>query len=118
MASGIHVVRPEAYKKYTHFITKGFVDQNPNMQWCPAPGCTNAVLCELSTGTHRASYTHFRTPIHTMPFVVTELRVPCNCGYRFCFVCHGEAHAPAKCDDVRPNPVSHRTILTPLARVR
>jgi hypothetical protein len=61
-ASGIHVVRPEAYKKYTHFITKGFVDQNPNMQWCPAPGCTNAVLCELSTGTHRAPYTHFRTP--------------------------------------------------------
>ncbi len=56
------VVRPEAYKKYTHFITKGFVDQNPNMQWCPAPGCTNAVLCELSTGTHRAPYTHFRTP--------------------------------------------------------
>lgn len=73
------VVSPEAYKKYTHFITKGFVDQNPNMQWCPAPGCTNAVLCELST----------------------ELRVPCNCGYRFCFVCHGEAHAPAKCDDMK-----------------
>jgi hypothetical protein len=43
--------RPAVYKKYTNFITKGFVDQNPHMQWCPAPGCTNAVLCELSTGT-------------------------------------------------------------------
>jgi hypothetical protein len=57
--SGINTVRPEAYKKYTHFITKGFVDQNPNMQWCPAPGCTNAVLCELSTGTrHAHSFSH------------------------------------------------------------
>ena len=101
----LYWVRPEAYKKYTHFITKGFVDQNPNMQWCPAPGCTNAVLCELSTGMPQMRLTlSVTSELIRCDLHLPELRVPCNCGYRFCFVCHGEAHAPAKCEDVCAPP--------------
>lgn len=27
--------------------------------------------------------------------------VKCSCGYRFCFSCHREAHAPATCEQVK-----------------
>jgi hypothetical protein len=32
--------------------------------------------------------------------MITGTVVKCYCGYRFCFSCHREAHAPADCDQV------------------
>ncbi len=35
---------PEARLKYQHLIANSFVVDNPNLVWCPKPGCPNAVL--------------------------------------------------------------------------
>jgi len=43
------------YNKYVRFVTKSFVERNPNIKWCPTAGCNFAVLspghereCQLS----------------------------------------------------------------------
>ncbi len=47
-------------------------------RWCPSPGCGNAINA----------------------LDVVKGAVPCACGFRFCFECHREAHAPATCEQV------------------
>lgn len=34
----------EVRQKYQRLITNSFVQDHPNLKWCPAPGCPNAVL--------------------------------------------------------------------------
>lgn len=36
---------PEVRRKYQLLITSSFVQDHPHLRWCPAPGCSNAVLC-------------------------------------------------------------------------
>ena len=36
--------QPDVKLKYQLLITNSFVLDNPNLRWCPAPGCPNAVL--------------------------------------------------------------------------
>lgn len=63
------------YSKYTAFVSKSFVEDNPNIQWCPRAGCGNAVKSDVKS--------------------ISEAK--CSCGFKFCFKCNGEAHAPASC---------------------
>eukprot|EP01112_Ceratiomyxa_fruticulosa_P023049 TRINITY_DN8658_c0_g2_i2.p1 TRINITY_DN8658_c0_g2~~TRINITY_DN8658_c0_g2_i2.p1 ORF type:complete len:571 (+),score=108.81 TRINITY_DN8658_c0_g2_i2:228-1940(+) len=70
------VVDPPIFSKYVEFITKSVVEDNPNIQWCPRPGCQNAVKSD---------------------FAKTK-DVRCKCGFKFCFQCNGESHSPADCD--------------------
>lgn len=73
------VVDLPTYQKYSTFLTKGFVESNANMKWCPKPGCTHAVDASQ---------------------VVREGKCPvakCECGYKFCFLCSEESHTPATC---------------------
>jgi len=61
-------------------VTTSYVDNSAGrVKWCPAPNCGNAVTSEMIKG----------------------MIVKCSCGYRFCFSCHREAHAPASCDQVK-----------------
>lgn len=36
--------QPDVKLKYQFLITNSFVLDNPNLRWCPAAGCPNAVL--------------------------------------------------------------------------
>jgi len=51
------------------------VEDNPNIKWCPRAGCGNAVKSDVKS--------------------ISEAQ--CSCGFKFCFKCNGEAHAPATC---------------------
>lgn len=73
---------PATFEKYLSFLHRSFVDDNAQMKWCPAPGCTNAIKCER-TGRKAA--------------------VVCKCGFAFCFRCAdydiGD-HNPVDCEHV------------------
>jgi ariadne-1 len=66
----------EIYAKYTAFVSKSFVEDNPNIKWCPRAGCGNAVKSDVKS--------------------ISEAQ--CSCGFKFCFKCNGEAHAPGTCN--------------------
>lgn len=77
---------PEVFIRYLGFFTKSFVEESDGrVKWCPQPNCGNAISVTAdmikSFGLHSV--------------------VKCECGYRFCFWCHREAHAPATCDQVK-----------------
>jgi len=67
------------YEKYVRFISKSFVEDNASATWCPRPNCGHAVTADMVSGRV----------------------VSCSCGYRFCFSCKLEAHAPASCEQVK-----------------
>jgi len=74
------IVDAPTYERYLRFITKAFVeDSDGRIKWCPQASCGNAITADMVTGTF----------------------VKCSCGYRFCFACYREAHAPAYCDQVK-----------------
>jgi len=73
------LVDKEIYEKYLRFVTRSFVEDNAQLTWCPAPRCGNAITTDMLHGTI----------------------VQCRCGFRFCFSCHHEAHAPASCEQVK-----------------
>lgn len=66
---------PEVRQKYQHLITNSFVLDNPNLVWCPKPGCPNAVLA---------------SKLEYYP-------VQCDCGHAFCFRCGRDPHLPILC---------------------
>ena len=55
-------------QKYQLLITNSFVQDHPNLCWCPSPGCTNAILAPSMSSTDL-------TP------------VTCLCGHSFWLVC-------------------------------
>eukprot|EP00906_Rhabdomonas_costata_P024337 RCo035000 len=69
----------ELFSRYRKFVIRTYVEDNPHITWCPGRDCGMAVI---SHDTHR-------------------LLVRCVCGHRFCFMCKENAHAPARCDDLR-----------------
>jgi ariadne-1 len=73
------IVSPETYQKYAIFLSKGFVESNANMKWCPKPGCTNAVDASQAVREGKC------------------LVAKCECSYKFCFLCSEESHTPATC---------------------
>lgn len=74
------IVDLPTYQKYSAFLTKGFVESNANMKWCPKPGCTHAVDASQVVREGKC--------------VVAK----CECGYKFCFLCSEESHTPATCN--------------------
>jgi len=73
------LVDKDHYEKYVRFVTRSFVEDNAHVTWCPAPRCGNAITTDMMKGQI----------------------VQCTCGFRFCFQCHHEAHAPATCEQVK-----------------
>merc|ERR1712129_345529 len=59
-------------------LERSFVDENPNIKWCPASDCTCAI--KASKG---------------------QRGVRCLCKHRFCFDCMLDDHRPCTCDDLK-----------------
>lgn len=76
------LVSKQNYKIYEKALLRSMVEDNPNVKYCPAPGCTNAIRCERKN---------------------RKEAVACKCGFRFCFRCadydKGD-HMPATCEQV------------------
>lgn len=77
--------------KFLSFDIKAFVDSNPNIRWCPHPGCSQAV----SRPPLPDENTHL-SPSHSGGEVKGQT-VPCGNGHYFCWECLGEAHEPCSC---------------------
>jgi len=77
-----NLVGQQFYEKYAGFVLKSFVDDNPLVKWCPAPGCGYCIRCERKD---------------------RKEAVGCRCGFEFCFSCCdfdiGD-HLPAPCDQL------------------
>lgn len=74
------LVSSETVSRYLFLELNDFVANNPNMTWCPSPGCSRAVV--------RASVdekSHFQSS-------------DCGNGHTFCFECLGPPHDPCPCD--------------------
>jgi ariadne-1 len=65
--------------KYRNFLSRSFVDDNPNVKWCPAPNCGKVVFCPNSS----------------------VYSVKCQCGHGFCPKCQLESHQPCLCEQVK-----------------
>ncbi|EGG21134.1 ariadne-like ubiquitin ligase [Cavenderia fasciculata] len=76
------LVETPTYEKYANFILKSFVDDNPQVKWCPAPGCIYSVRCDRKE---------------------RKEAVTCKCGFQYCFNCNdfeiGD-HMPCPCSQV------------------
>ena len=74
-----------ARAKHASFRWRSFVDDNPNVKWCVAPGCERAV--EVASGSAVGP--------------TSAADVSCACGASFCWACAEEAHRPVDCATVR-----------------
>eukprot|EP00808_Paulinella_micropora_P018759 g21844.t1 len=70
------LLEPNDYAFYKKLLLHSYVDDNPDVVWCPKPGCGNVVLGSLRKRT-----------------------VLCSCGQQFCFSCLTDAHAPTSCEE-------------------
>jgi ariadne-1 len=61
-----------------NLLERSFVDENPNIKWCPASDCGCAV--KASKG---------------------QLGVACPRGHRFCYSCNLDDHRPSSCEDLK-----------------
>ncbi|KAI5776894.1 hypothetical protein EDC01DRAFT_719912 [Geopyxis carbonaria] len=75
------LVAPEVYKRYEDLLNRTYVDEKPNLRWCPAPNCEYAVDCAVRQS----------ELFKVIPTVV------CACQHRFCFGCGLGDHQPCPC---------------------
>mmetsp|Transcript_3584 Transcript_3584/g.3960 ORF Transcript_3584/g.3960 Transcript_3584/m.3960 type:complete len:523 (-) Transcript_3584:184-1752(-) len=66
-------------QKYAKLVADAYVMDNPNVRYCPSPGCDRAIKVELLKDKH----------------------VVCDCSCKFCFGCGKLPHAPAECGMAR-----------------
>lgn len=66
---------------YNELLVRTYVDDKPNLRWCPAPNCEYAVDCKVR-----------QTELHKIIPTVT-----CQCNLRFCFGCGLPDHQPCPC---------------------
>lgn len=66
----------DLYKKYQKFILFSFVDNQNDVKWCPASGCTNVAIYPK----------------------IQPRKILCSCGYSWCFSCGNESHRPLSCE--------------------
>jgi len=79
------LVPPEIYQRYEELLNRTYVDDKPNLRWCPAPDCDYAVDCAV-----KQSQLHLTIPT-----------VTCGHDHRFCFGCSLSDHQPCPCILVR-----------------
>lgn len=75
---------PPSKHRYKELLNKCYVADSGIMRWCPAPGCEEAVECQVSA--------------KKLDTIVPS--VQCSCGEQFCFGCGNAAHQPAICKTV------------------
>jgi ankyrin repeat/IBR domain-containing protein 1 len=91
------VVSKEMARRYLQFDIKAFVESNPNLKWCPYPGCTRVVRRPSSSSSSDAF-------IGVAAAFIPEndkdacKAVDCGNGHYFCWGCGADAHEPCGCD--------------------
>ncbi|KAI3834649.1 hypothetical protein MKX03_005989 [Papaver bracteatum] len=65
--------------RYSRYLLRSYIEGNKKSKWCPAPGCSSAVLFVLGS---------------------ENLDVTCKCNYKFCWSCTEEAHRPVDCSTI------------------
>lgn len=93
-----NVVSRDMARRYLQFDIKAFVDSNPNIKWCPYPGCGRAVKFPEAVEGSSLSMT---SPRHSKIPADTSRAVDCGNGHYFCWECMGEAHEPCSCEQLR-----------------
>ncbi|XP_076461303.1 ankyrin repeat and IBR domain-containing protein 1-like [Babylonia areolata] len=89
-----NIVSRDMALRYLQFDIKAFVDSNPDMKWCPFPGCGRAVkLPEIDGLASSSSQTRTSIPSDT------SRSVDCGAAHYFCWECIGEAHEPCSCEN-------------------
>ena len=109
------IVNEDTYKKFTDFFLMSYgsllpillplchssniflVVEHPNVKYCPAPGCKNAIISESAN--ELVVPCEFSPPHLYNPLLISK-NISGDCGYRFCFVCNEESHAPSDCAQV------------------
>jgi ariadne-1 len=71
-------VSNEFFEKYNNYLIKSFIDDDPNIKWCPNPKCEKVMLSN--------DY--------------SVMNVLCDCGTVFCFQCGEVGHAPLNCNNL------------------
>lgn len=61
--------------RYAQLCAEAYVQDNPNVRWCPGKGCNRIVRVQL----------------------LKDKEVVCECGTKFCFGCGRMPHAPSDC---------------------
>ncbi|KAI9333786.1 hypothetical protein DFJ73DRAFT_853732 [Zopfochytrium polystomum] len=79
------VVSAKDLQKYENLLLRTYVDDNPNIKWCPSPNCDYAIECKV--------------PASALDEIVPT--VTCACGYHFCFGCGMADHQPCICSLVK-----------------
>lgn len=79
------LVLSEVYTRYEELLNRTYVDDKPNLRWCPAPDCEYAVECGIG-----------QSQLHRI--IPTVL---CGKSHRFCFGCGLSDHQPCPCSLVK-----------------
>ncbi|XP_041374912.1 ankyrin repeat and IBR domain-containing protein 1-like isoform X2 [Gigantopelta aegis] len=88
-----NVVSRDMARRYLQFDIKAFVDSNPDMKWCPYPGCARAVKLPDLDNSASANAGRLRIPSDT------SRGVDCGNGHYFCWECYGDSHEPCSCEN-------------------
>ncbi|XP_046380179.1 ankyrin repeat and IBR domain-containing protein 1-like isoform X2 [Haliotis rufescens] len=92
------VVSRDMALRYLQFDIKAFVDSNPDMKWCPYPGCGRAV--KLPDLDNQAASSSSSGPQGRIKIPSDTSRgVDCGAGHYFCWECLEDAHEPCSCDN-------------------
>ncbi|KAI1299305.1 Ankyrin repeat and IBR domain-containing protein 1 [Halotydeus destructor] len=89
------VLPTQLTQKFLQFDLNTFVDSNPEIKWCPEPGCERAVRLNDDT-IHDLWLTESAPSWNRLPDI--SIAVDCGSNHYFCWGCLDTAHAPVSCD--------------------
>ncbi|GBG28256.1 E3 ubiquitin-protein ligase arih1 [Hondaea fermentalgiana] len=92
-----HAESDELRERFDRLYADAFVDSCETVRWCPQSGCGNAVEWKLAEDTNTSQSTATSAKHETD---MCARSVHCSCGFKFCFDCGSESHAPATCEQV------------------
>eukprot|EP00731_Ephydatia_muelleri_P020266 Em0012g1091a len=81
------LVSKEMAAKYLSSDIKAFVEANPHIQWCPYPGCDQAILFHPPSAEDSPTHKDSSQVVH------------CGNRHYFCRDCKEEPHEPCNCDE-------------------
>ena len=97
------LVSEETGRRFLHFHIGAFVDTNPELKWCPEPGCGRAVRNPRLFESDLIHRKVIVAGLHEQHNVISEFSasVDCGHGHEFCWECLQESHEPATCHNWR-----------------
>lgn len=95
------VVNNDVFERYRTMLNRTYVDDSPNLRWCPAPNCEYAIECNVGASSAHGSRSATKRRRKDVPRDNVVPTVKCACGQAFCFSCGFEGHGPAVCDVVK-----------------